>query len=126
MSASRWPAPSRTDPQADAEQEPQLKLVAAYRQQVVDAAKSAGTKSARRGDPDLYAEALEAIALRASSGEVFDADDIRGDLAGASGPAVGSAFREAAARGLIHPYGVTTSRSVASHGRLLRSWRGAL
>lgn len=124
MSAS-WPAPTRPDPQAEDEPaQPQLQLVT-YRKGLVTAAQDAGIESARRGDPDLYAAALEAIRLRADTGGVFSADDVVADLAGAGGPMVGAAFRTAASRGLIVFAGTTTSTRQATHGRIQRQWRGA-
>ena len=119
---ARWPAPNR--PAETPDPSPQLTLTE-YRDAVVAAAKDAGTTTARKGDPDLYAAALEVIERWAERGAVFSADDVVADLAGVAGPAVGSAFRAAASAGIIRAFGVTTTSRVSSHGRLLRLWIGA-
>ena len=118
-SPARWP---RVRPPTDPG--PQLSLLQDYRHEAVETAKGAGTAGARRGDPDLYDAALAAIEVRAATGEVFSADDIRGDLGGVSGPSVGSAFRTAATKGAIRIHGVTNARSLSRHGSISRLWRG--
>jgi hypothetical protein len=96
----------------------------AYRTQLGRTVTSTGLRSAAIGDPDLYEMALSVIRVRARTGYVFDADDVRSDLAGASGNAVGSAFRKLASEGVIFVVSLGTSTAPSRHGALIRRWAG--
>jgi hypothetical protein len=95
-----------------------------YRTQLGRAAASTGLRNAAIGDPDLFSEACDAIAQRARLGYTFSADEIRSDLGGVSGSAVGSAFRSMAAQGVIFCVGLETSKSASRHAGLVRRWAG--
>jgi hypothetical protein len=126
MSASRWSSPTRPDPQVEPEQvQPELQLVAAYRQQIVDAGKDAGTKRSRTSDPDAFEIILGAIRAYANSGNDFTADDVASSLAGSCNDQLGGAFSYASRRGWITCVGVATSRRVARHGSIQRVWRSS-
>jgi hypothetical protein len=97
-----------------------------YGRDILRTSTDTGLHAAAVGDPDLYAEALDAIRYRAATGYVFDADQIRSDLAGASGNAVGSAFRKLAAEGLICVVSMGISTAPSRHGALIRRWSGVM
>jgi hypothetical protein len=121
--SARWAAPSRPDPHAEIEQEPQLELVA-YRDQTITAAKSAGLKRSGQSDPEGLARVLEVISELAVEGWTFSSDDVVARTGPGYGAVMGSGFSALSKAGEIESVGFTTSRRVQRHGSLIRTWRG--
>ena len=97
-----------------------------YRGAVIAAVRQAGERKALDAeDPDWLEHAQRVLEDFASSGESFNADDVRavvGDPIRSS--SLGALFGQAARRRLIRPAGVETSRRISRHGGLQRRWIG--
>jgi len=91
-----------------------------YRDQLSERAKSTGLEAARRGDPEAFAMAVQAIRDAAEEFGEFTSDDLRWSMRGGE---VGAAFAHLRRLGEIEVCGHATSKRQLSHGRLLRVWR---
>lgn len=80
-----------------------------------------GLASAQRGDPDLFAEIIDAIRRVARARATFTADDVRART-GSGGAAMGAAFQHLARAGEIRPVGYATSTAASRHGAVVRLW----
>lgn len=119
--SSRWPSPSRPDPQA--EPTPQLQLLHDYRDCLIETVADAGIKRSRTSNPDDFDIGVQVVERLALRGAIFTADDARAE--GAPAHVMGAVFRTLAHRGVIVFAGTTTSTVVTSNSRLTRQWRGA-
>lgn len=94
-----------------------------YAEHLAAGARAAGEEGARRGDPDSFDLAVEAIRQTARlMPDGFDADHVRARLA-SPGSEIGTAFRHLSKLHEIEVIGYAASRHPAAHQRLLRRWR---
>lgn len=99
--------------------------VAEYADRLTQTAREHGEASARRSDPGLHDALLLAIRRRVMRGDPFGANEIRSDVPGASGNAIGAAFSGAAKAGLIRRVGYGRSTAPSRHGGVQSIWSSA-